>query len=48
MIAILTGMLYLRTVASSCEDIWNPPSPVIAQTGKSGRPRAAPIAAGKP
>jgi hypothetical protein len=45
-IAIFTGISSWTRVISSCEVIWKPPSPTIAQTSRSGTPRAAPIAAG--
>src|SRR6266536_746762 len=44
--AILTGMRSWTSVISSWNVIWKPPSPVIAQVSRSGRPRAAPMAAG--
>ncbi len=44
--AIFTGIRSWTRVISSWEVIWKPPSPVIAQVSRSGRPRAAPIAAG--
>ena len=44
--AILTGMRSWTRVISSWNVIWKPPSPVIAQVSRSGRPSAAPIAAG--
>ena len=44
--AILTGIRSATRVISSWKVIWKPPSPVIAQVSRSGRPSAAPIAAG--
>ena len=44
--AILTGIWSWTSVISSWTVIWKPPSPAIAQISLSGRPSAAPIAAG--
>ena len=42
------GSSWQTAVASSCSFIWNPPSPETLTTGISGRPSAAPMAAGRP
>src|SRR4029450_7280354 len=44
--ATLTGIRSWTSVISSWNVIWKPPSPVIAHVSRSGRPTAAPIAAG--
>ena len=46
--AIFTGIRSAASVISSWMVIWKPPSPTTAQVSLSGRPSAAPIAAGTP
>ena len=46
MIAMLIFTPSCAAVLSSACVIWKPPSPAIAQTSRSGTPRAAPMAAG--
>ena len=48
MTAILMSRFSCTAVASSLQDIWKPPSPITAQTSRSGRPILAPIADGRP
>src|SRR4026209_2942075 len=43
--AIFTGIRSWVSVISSWNVIWKPPSPVIAQVSRSGRPSAAPTPA---
>ena len=48
MMMTLTASLCTTAVASSGRVIWNPPSPTMAHTDRSGQPSLAPMAAGKP